>query len=66
MNKLPEPKKSNYYFKILITECILVGVVLLGAFTIKLCFKAEYKKLKQLFKEQYYSTTDIDEVLYEI
>ncbi len=58
-------EKKDYYLKILITECIFVGVVLLSLLTIKLCFKSEHKKLKEFFSKQYFSTTDINEVLEE-
>lgn len=59
-------EKKDYYLKILITECVLVAIVLLSTVTLKLCFKSEYKKLKELFKEQYYSVTTITEVLEDL
>lgn len=58
-----ENRKSGYYINIIITQTICVVIVLLSVLVLKYFFKGEYKAVKNWYKTEIATNTDIDEVL---
>ena len=59
--KIGKPK--NYYVSIIITQSICVALIALSVVCIKYFFKDSYKQIKEFYKNEICSQTDIDEVL---
>lgn len=60
-NKILKPK--NYYVSIIITQSICVVLIALSVICIKYFFKGTYKQIKEFYKNEICSQTDINEVL---
>ncbi len=54
---------SDLYFKIIITECICVAIILLSVLVTKYFFKSTYLQLKSLYTDNICNHTNVDEVL---
>ena len=53
----------NIWFKIIVTESICVGIIILGLFVIKYFFKSEFNTLTKWYEQSITADTSINEVL---
>ena len=53
----------NIWFKIIVTESICVGIIILGLFVIKYFFKNEFNTLTKWYEQSITVDTSINEVL---
>ena len=63
MSDKSENKQKRYFTEIFITQSICVVIMLIIILITKFCFKTEFKKLKNFYKEQICTHTTVEEVL---
>lgn len=56
---------NGYFFKIIVTECVLAIIILLVVTVIKYFFKGKYKEIRTWYNQSVAVDTEIKEVLGE-
>lgn len=62
---MEKEEQGGYFFKIIITECVLAMIILLSAIVIKCFFKGTYEEIKTWYNQNVAVDTEIKEVLGE-
>lgn len=62
---MEKEEQSGYFFKIIITECVLTIIILLSVTLIKYFFKDTYKEIEIWYNQNVAVDTEIKEVLGE-